>query len=839
MTVNLLNEWTIGICEFIKHLETSPNSPMRKSDIAAAAIVVDENKDNRDDDCLTADATNSLAAGPVFCYAFYSLLRMNEYIQTQVALLVPLWKSLCKLAEMVVTPVSNRNLAVDKSTNDEDREGSQEEENDADNDSWRLYLPRNILCDAIRVLSDFLHEGRERLELEASKRYLVVCEGSELSKDSGNSRIIFQGKLIGFMANRITDLLKIYFAVSETNDHRLGGGLSPSLASGQLGRKINPLLNRVWGSLLGLRGMAAALQLLHSTGKSGKEEGKKIEVSVLKVYCEIAEKVGKYVTDTILQEQHRSILIPGLESLLLSNTLTQGKDFVPNEKCDRHNHKEDMQLNVNQLSVLARAIGKVSILQQILEIATSNGMCCRANIAPLLATMEHLHSTSVPHCFSVCVIAVRCCTESPNANTISTPASIVLRSLKVMIRTLREIELSLGCMISPERDLFHRVLVRWLGGDFSDGKKAYCEQQKHPLSRELILFLLHIHVLGYGNTYTAQGNHTKLLSYMAKLLMNPRTTTNLRRNVGALLIRVQSSPTTSDSSVTFDATRGSIEKEFAAWLNKSAPQQRQPRKRKRLRSRQQMASSLNQQDVIIISRVLNAGRGMQDNLFSSTAHEYHQIFRRELKRLSSDCKRESPQSGKALLASADRNCFLLAWLEKCIAMGPKLSFEFIRQATGLDLLIDIVNPVLSTISDMKFKLGRNGDSTELIKKKVLLYRAAIQLSTTWTIVFGDDGEFPLEKICLLIKHSVSKDPWQLQNTEGVYIPFVQKQQAILKFEVLNLLRCIGKAIPNNCSERILKVSLFLKMSCKYSIIIFLLNPSFSKLMRLANSSFTE
>ena len=85
--------------------------------------------------------------------------------------------------------------------------------------------------------------------------------------------------------------------------------------------------------------------------------------------------------------------------------------------------------------------------------------------------------------------------------------------------------------------------------------------------------------------------------------------------------------------------------------------------------------------------------------------------------LSSDCKRESPQSGKALLASADRNCLLLAWLEKCIAMGPKLSFEFIRQATGLDLLIDIVNPVLSTISDMKFKFGCNGDSTELIKKK--------------------------------------------------------------------------------------------------------------------------
>jgi hypothetical protein len=846
MMVSLLEGWTHGICEFTRFCETINNSERTENDTIAE---MDESNENENDSCLTANATLSLGTGPVFCYAFYSLLRMNEYIQTRGGLLVPLFKGLCELAKiMLVVPPSSTSISTSDavSTGDDNREGTQKEEEDDEDDEndvcnegdWRDHLPPNILGDAIRVLGDFLQEGKGRLELEAFQRCLVVPEeGGERSTHGCDARITFQGKFVGFMVTRMAHLLRVYFSVHEIFRQRLGEDSSSSSSSSSLsspkssGLRTDPFLNGVWRSLLGLRGLAASLQLLHSAGEIGTEKDKEIDVSFLKVYCEIAAKAGKCIADTILQKHqpHRQILIPGLESLLLSNMVTQGVDLVVDDDYHRHQeYQEEVRSNLIRISVLARTIGKVSVLQHILKIATSDGTCCRipGNVEPLLATIEHFHSTLVPQCFSACVIAVRCSTESRNANAIvTTPTTIVTGSLKIMAETLRQIELSSEFMASPKRDSFYRLLVRWLAGNACNSNiydkgstntntgTTEFDQQQHPLSRELVLSLLHAHIVGYGrDSDKAQnegGSQTRLLSYMTKLFMDARTGTALRRNIGALLTRLQSSPATSDSSMACVTATELIEKEFIAWLNHSRSRQRLSKKRKRTRCGQDVATGFDQQDVMVISRVLSAGRGISERFFSSsTSEEYQRILRKEFTRLSSDCTGESSKSGKTLLALADRNSLLLAWLERCVTMGPTTSFQTVRKTTGLDLLVDIVRPVLSAVSDLKFKLGRNGDGTELLKKKVMLYSAAMRLSVTWAIVFGDEGKLPIEKVCLLVKHSVSKDPWLQTNIEDARLSFVQDQQSILKFECLNLLGSIGKAVPSNCSERVLRVSNF-------------------------------
>ena len=89
---------------------------------------------------------------------------------------------------------------------------------------------------------------------------------------------------------------------------------------------------------------------------------------------------------------------------------------------------------------------------------------------------------------------------------------------------------------------------------------------------------------------------------------------------------------------------------------------------------------------------------------------------------------------------------------------------------------------------------------------------------TGAIVFGDEGKLPIEKVCLLLKHSVSREPWQETNNDN-NLALLQEQHSILKFEALNLLGSIGKAIPSVCPERVLRVSDFNDETSTISLIL--------------------
>jgi len=803
MMGSLLQAWTHGICEFVREWK---NNKTRTDNNNDDTIMDDENDTNDDggddDDPLTADATKNLRSGPVFCYAFSSLLRMNEYVQMRGALLVPLWKGLCDLAEtLLISPPS---------TEDDDEDADQDEDNE-NMDEWRKRLPPNLLGDAIGILGDFLREGKGRLEVVAVQRYLVlerspIDTSNDLNSIDGN--IAFQGKLVGFMVARMSHLMRVYLSFRCTNSTQ-----SNEVTGQQQGKPLDdPLTNDVWRSLLGLRGMAMALQLLVEVSKStatatssssSKVKDAEIEkdLSFIKVYCEIAAKAGKCVTGIVLisnqnknrcrqqqqkqkQQQQIQILIPALDSFIQSDMLTVDEDYK-----HRNDYQENHNPKVVQLRDLGRALGKVSALHQILE--TTNSTCpIPENVESLLGMVENLHSISVPQCLSACVIAMRCSDmKKASTNTSTTiPSTIITKSLQIMAQSLREIESSDEFMISSKQGSYYRLLVRWLAGANPDTGK------QHPLSRDLILSLLQVHIVGNETNYggSQQNGVTKLLSHLTKLLMDARTATLLRRNIASLLVRLQSSSTVNSDTSALDLTKQLIEREFVTWVSKTTTDRLSKKRKRKRNGLRSSVGDLEEQDLLVISQVLS-GQGMPKN-FSVDA--FPPVLCKEIVRLSSDCTDSSIKNGKALLALVDQNTLLFAWLERCM-LG--LSLQDFRRMTGLDLFLEIIQPALSIISDMKF---HPNDSVELVKKKVTLYSAAMRLSTTAARLFGDDGKLPIEKICLLIQNSASSKAWHEKESRSLVV----KYHSILKFEVLLLLAVVGKAIPNVCPERALRVS---------------------------------
>eukprot|EP00751_Fragilariopsis_kerguelensis_P022196 CAMPEP_0170884528 /NCGR_PEP_ID=MMETSP0734-20130129/35079_1 /TAXON_ID=186038 /ORGANISM="Fragilariopsis kerguelensis, Strain L26-C5" /LENGTH=304 /DNA_ID=CAMNT_0011269249 /DNA_START=45 /DNA_END=955 /DNA_ORIENTATION=- len=141
MMQSLLQAWTNGICEFVH--EWKNNTANQHQDEIEDDDIID-NQDSKEHDPFTADATRNLRSGPIFCYAFSAFLSKRRG-----ALLVPLWKGICDISETLLLSPS--------STEDDDENENVDNEQ---NYEWRKRLDPNILGGAIRILGDFLREGK-------------------------------------------------------------------------------------------------------------------------------------------------------------------------------------------------------------------------------------------------------------------------------------------------------------------------------------------------------------------------------------------------------------------------------------------------------------------------------------------------------------------------------------------------------------------------------------------------------------------------------------------------------------------------------------------------------
>jgi hypothetical protein len=721
----LLQRLCKGVCEFVAKWQNRPLNVLRYDDDL-------DTLGSRTDgqyDPMEADATTGLDSRPVFCFAFASLLRMNAFVRTRGELLAPLWRGICDLAGtlLVVSPADI---------------------------GWHECLPKAFLTDAMTALGGYLREGKDRLEARAVNllRAGMATQQHQQNCDDTDQAVAFQGKLVRFMITRISQLMRVYIVLYQNQTRNTEHEL--------LGRKA---LFEVWRTLLELRGMATVLQLLSSKNCNKHNLGLRVDVSIPKAYFEVAARTGQCVM-SFLQGQGQEILVSGLETLLHTDLKE-----LPASSDDTA---------AQQFREMGRALGKVSILQQVLSFNEGTN---EKEIEARLKVVEDLLLTSIPDCFEPCVYSYAALCDDETVSQVKIPTTIIQRSLKQMTRSLRKVP-----SMHPQ---LHRLYIRWLAGDCR-GKGSV---RQHPLARELVVYLLHVHLVECAAS-SGHGEHvTRLLSYLVKVLFDVRTASVLRGNVAVLLVRLQSSGQVQESA------RMLMEQEFESWMESVS---RHSKKRKRpQQKRQEMVTD--PANVSTISWALR-GHGMSKRFATEAIHRH---VGKAIQQLHGACSNVSAEEqGQHLLVSAERYGLLLAWLERLVVSSNDDGSDclsWFHQACGIDLS-DFVNAVLGAISHFDFQAGASNSRS--FKKKVILSNAAMRLSATFGGVASnfDAMSYPIDSMCRLVSCA-------LQTRKGRDKFSFTRYNRGLAFEAIPLLGDLGALVPTAYPERLLEVSEFVNL----------------------------
>lgn len=725
----LLQGLCTGVCEFVKKWNIVRNDNDQDDD--------DDNDNDHLYDPMEADSTASLDSRSVFCFAFASLLRMNGFVRTRGELLAPLWRGICDLVGLLVPGVTPMTYYS----------------------SWRESLPKSFLSDAMTALGGFLHEGKNRLEasavnlLKTGRAMQQEQQQHEAGCEKGDQAVAFQGKLVRFMITRMSQVMKAYFILYENQPRDTENELE--------GRKA---VFDVWRTLLELRGMATVLQLLSSTPVGTKQMNpeSRIDVSTVKVYFEVAARTGQCVM-SCLEGQEHSLRVLGLETLLHTYLTELSSDCIDDAKEGR------------RFRVMGRALGKVSILQQAL--ASDSGTQEKDVIETRLKVVENLLLTSIPACFEACVTSYAAQSDASTLSQVTLPSTIIQRSLQQMTQSLRKVP-------STHHSQLHRLFIRWLAGD------CRVKAVQHPLARDLVVVLLHAHLVECAVSSDYGAYVTRMLSYLVKVLFDTRTARVLRSNVAVLLMRLQSSNQLQES------TRILMEQEFVSWMESTS------HSKKRKRARQNFPDIINDQtDFSTISWALR-GHGMSDQFATVPIHGR---LCKAIQQLHGACSKiPVEEQGQHLLASAYRHGLLLAWLERWVMSarggGKNYCIESFRHAFGMNL-IDFLHDVLGAIS--RFDLEAGTPKSSCFRKKAILSNAAMRLSATFggLVSHFHDMKYPVESISQLISHV-------LQPRKASKHLSITRYNAGLAFEAISLLGSIGSLIPTASPERLLEVSDF-------------------------------
>ncbi|KAL3908588.1 MAG: hypothetical protein SGILL_008428 [Bacillariaceae sp.] len=673
---------------------------------------------------------------------------MNDYVKTRGQLVVPIWKGLCELAELLVE--------LRQPENDD------EEDNDSAN-NWRDSIPSSLLPGAIQVLCDFLREGKQRLEAS-----VVRGSGSNWSPNAASS-IAFQGKLISFLAAKLSRLVWVYFVLGQNLDDERD--LSETTSNDEL-------MMECWRILFGLRGMATTLQLFDSARNKKAKASKGHDASAapeilapLRTLCEVAAKTGRCLHFVLLgthdpvgaeqSEQPSKLLKSALESILLG-----GKEgAAQTAQISTENS------GVSQFQSMSQALGRVSMLQSVLDASAS---ILPENMETTLATIEDLLFSSIPQCLSACTLAAK--NKYEGSRCLTLPSTFMFKPLESIFRILNEVDSSKTAQLD-------RLLIRWLSGPCSG-------ENQHPITRELVLSLLHAYITGAQDGDTIGNNsHPVLVSYLSKILFDARSSPSLRSNTSALLIRLQ---TSSDGDVA-ELSRSLVENELGVSIKDCARKSSKKRKRKGNGNRAKLIVQ-DPQEVADVCLAL-AGKGLSSAV---SQRSFPSALRQEIVRLHGSCSKENETAhDKLLVPFAERTAFVMAFLERCMLSGSKdCKADFHRQ-TGLDIS-DLVNVVLDCILNITFDPS---DDDSVFRKKSILFSAAMRISATVCQVFGGhkSANVPFVSICSMVAKSVSKR--FLPRTDG---GLVASFRPAIGFGALKTLGLVGSVIPPDCETAVVQ-----------------------------------
>jgi len=261
--------------------------------------------------------------------------------------------------------------------------------------------------------------------------------------------------------------------------------------------------------------------------------------------------------------------------------------------------------------------------------------------------------------------------------------------------------------------------------------------------------------------------------------MDVRTAPVLRSNIAAILVRLQAP---SDCGI-HELARILVEQEYTSWILGASLK---PNSKKRKRGRNRVCKPIvrDPQSLIDISLAIK-GHGLSQNCTGFPVG-----LQKAFLDLHADC------TGGSTLASADKTCLLLAYMERCMCEGQKRCREMFSQLAGMDIF-DLLTELLSNISKMQFVVS---DVATDFERKLILCRAAMRISDTANRLFGQDGStrLPVESMCR-ITNSVAKHILPTSKH-----PLVMKSSPGLELDALSVLGSIGDAIQLDCPNQILQ-----------------------------------
>lgn len=399
-------------------------------------------------------------------------------------------------------------------------------------------LPTGLKIEAVKAVITYLREGEEQI---------AALWESMLQKPESPSSfkpIQLLVRILMFLVARVTTLIKLALH----DDNALAADVSQLFA--------------VMAHLLGLPIMSALRSPSPTHQVSTSVD------SILPLTAKLKECLCKLIFRKCTDQWNTAIIHSGALEHFLKRT------------------KED-EPGWNERSLFGKTEMILTVLDCYSKAQSDTGTFVEADVEGLLSLCKELIFHCLPMCHSHLILA----TTAPDS-TRHAMMAFISRSMETLSKSLLLFELRcFGLLLNADRGRghFHRMLVRWLS--------PVVARHHHPITREIVVRLVCMHVLNLNNVCSARSNDSPrsvhdvpilqtqldyedpLLSVLVKLLFDARTRVGHRDVLADVVLRLTRGGT--------EGLRRKVESHVANELNQLlvAKETSRPRKRKRAKSK--------------------------------------------------------------------------------------------------------------------------------------------------------------------------------------------------------------------------------------------------------------
>jgi len=566
-------------CEVVTKLLTGGEMVKLSGEVmtSLAAFVTSLSRDNNDDNAATTATADDSSSVVLAQYAFESAYRsLHHLVKARAQFLASIWRGLCDVA--VAAAAASTIASTDHRTASSSSAAAAVA---TQHRSRHRYV--TSLSDAVATLTEYVSEGTRQLERVLSPILLLSSSSSSSSTRSSSSiststaaeplslsslgsnaelagQVRHLVKMFVFLLARVATIAPIWLSTSSSSSS------SPSSAgvrgnSDDDGKK-SVVLSDLMNATARLKGLSVRLEIV-AEGARRRQEGQpaggeavdNAKRHVLDPIAKLGTKCDGLVQKTLIssggagrqqqQQQQDDVSVvhfDGLNALLgVADDSTRG---------------ETRSISDDGRSSLHRslALGKLFLLRVVLHkfrssstaTGDSKGLDNSWNIEASLSICEDVLFVSLPLCHSLL--------NPVDANDSFGPSALLDVVDLIADCTLRSelcCDSSLDESMPSRTDQTHMMLVRWLIPSNTEcGRGGGMYLNLHPLSREMVICVIHLHILRLCALASVTGrgsvdpssyvfvSASQLISLLCSILIDPRTAAEARENVAAVLTRL-------------------------------------------------------------------------------------------------------------------------------------------------------------------------------------------------------------------------------------------------------------------------------------------------------------